>query len=104
MLKLQAEPTFKATVVIPVPGIESAKRPKVLFTFKHMTRAEFEAFKQGDEEKDAETLMRICAGWDGVDGEFNAENFGRLLQAYPGSAYAIANAYALELYGNRLGN
>lgn len=104
MLKLQAEPTFKAKVGIPIPGVERAKRPQVVFVFRHMSRADFEQFKQDDGEKDATTMMRICAGWEGVDGDFSAENFERLLQAYPGAAFVIATAYAEELYGNRLGN
>lgn len=101
MLKLQPNPTFKAKVGIPVPGEET--RPIVTFVFKHMSKADFDKFNPAG-EKDVETLMRICAGWEGVDAEFSAETLGRLCDVYPGSAFAIAEAYAKELHGGRLGN
>ena len=102
MLKLQPNPTFKCKVGIPVPGEE--KRVDVTFTFRHMTRSEFEAFNPSGEQ-DADTLLRIVAGWGSdIDGEFSRETLAKLVDIYPGSAYAIAHAFATELHGNRLGN
>jgi hypothetical protein len=99
MLKLQPNPTFKVKVGIPIPG---DKRHDVTFTFNHMTRTEFDKFSFTDVEIDG--LMRICAGWDGVEADFSRETLQRLCDVYPGSAFAIADAYARELHGGRLGN
>jgi hypothetical protein len=101
MLKLQPNPTFKAKVGIPVPGED--KRPIVTFMFNHMSKAEFDKFDPKG-ENDVQTLMRICAGWEGVDADFSQENLSKLCDAYPGSAFTIAEAYAKELHGGRLGN
>lgn len=100
MLKLQPNPTFRAKVGIPIPGEE--KRAEVWFIFNHMTREEFEAFDFKTGELDG--LMKICAGWEGVDGEFSRERMQTLINVYPGAGFAIGNAFGRELYGNRLGN
>jgi hypothetical protein len=102
MLKLQPNPTFKCKVGIPIPGEQ--KRHDITLTFKHMPRAQFEAFQAADGEADVDTLMRIIAGWDGVDGDFSRENLLALTEAYPGASFAIGTAYANELHGRRLGN
>jgi hypothetical protein len=99
MLRLQASPTFKAKVGIPVPG---EKRHEITVTFNHMTREAFNTFDFTSGEIDG--LMKIVAGWDGVEAEFSRETLAQLCNVYPGSAYAIGSAFATELHGQRLGN
>lgn len=100
MLKLDPNPTFNAVVEIPVPGDKPAK---VGFTFKHMTRKQFNEF-QAENLKDVDAILRIAKDWDGVDAEFSRESVERLIDAYHGAAYAIADAYTRELNKARLGN
>jgi hypothetical protein len=100
-LKLNPEPTFKATIRIPVPGGESEP---VEFTFKHRTLTQLKAF--GDEirgKDNAEAVMLLVAGWS-LDDAFNLENVQRLVENYPRASAAIVDGYYNELVKGRLGN
>lgn len=100
-LKLDADPTFKAKVGIPVPGRGTVD---VEFTFKHRTRDEFTEFL--DQKKDipgVEYVQEVANGWAFKDA-FTPDNITRLLQNYHGALHAIATTYTRELIGARIKN
>lgn len=99
---LNPKPTFKKKVPLPVPGdgFESVE-----FTFKHRSRDEYREFLDGlkDRTDDVELLMDIASGWE-LEDAFDAENIGRLVQGYVGSARAVLGTYIDELSKAREGN
>ncbi|MBV2160247.1 phage tail assembly chaperone [Achromobacter denitrificans] len=99
---LNPKPTFKKKVPLPIPGDGFED---VEFTFKHRTRDEFKEFLDGlkDRVDDVELLMDIVSGWV-LEDPFDAENVGRLVQGYPGSARAVLGTYIDELSKAREGN
>lgn len=100
-LKLNPEPTFKAKVGIPVPGVGIAQ---VEFTFKHRTREEVVAWiEAGREQSDGDAVCDCVVAW-GLDDEFTPENVARLCNNYSGAGGAIVAAYLDELRGARRGN
>lgn len=97
MLRLKADPTFKAPVSITAPG---GVRHTVVFHFIHRTVDEFKAFIEGDEwkgRKDAENIMAIARGWEGTDGEWSLQSLDLMLQNYHGAAGVIVDTYIREL-------
>jgi hypothetical protein len=104
MLKLKANPTFKAKVMIPVAGGESLP---VTFEFRHMTRDALESFLGGEDagkRSYEDTTCAIVAGWEGVDAPFSREAVAELFQNYMGAPLAILEVYGKELGKARLGN
>lgn len=102
MLKLKANPTFKAKVGIPVPGGEAAE---VEFEFKHMTRDGLNAFLEGAKDMSHEDMLNgLIVGWSGIDVPFSKEAVSDLCQNYMGAPTAIISAYGKELAAARLGN
>jgi hypothetical protein len=101
-LKLKADPTFKATVGIPIAGGEPAP---VLFTFKHRTKDEHEKFVTEESPKmsDLELVLAVAEGWD-LEDAFTRENVELLLQNYHRAGPVIAIAYTNELMAAKLGN
>lgn len=100
-LTLTASPTFTAKVAIPVPG---AKAVPVEFKFKGRTKDEFKDLMETlSEFDDAEAIMEIASGWD-LEDVFSADNVGKLVQNYIGSAKAILETYITQLTAARLGN
>lgn len=102
-LQLKANPTFKATVGIPVPG---GDKLDIEFEFAHMRKSEFEAFvKSGDlaTMADVDVVMKLAKGWN-LPEEFTKPNVLELLEDYHGAAQAIWLKYGAELSGARLGN
>ena len=100
-LILTAAPTFKANVLIPVPG----KKPvAVEFSFKGRTKDEFKTFIEtmGDRE-DVDVILDIATGWE-LEDAFGKESVDMLLQNYIGSARVIIEKYLAELTAARLGN
>lgn len=100
-LILTAAPTFKANVLIPVPG----KKPvAVEFNFKGRTKDEFKTFIEtmGDRE-DVDVILDIATGWE-LEDAFGKESVDMLLQNYIGSARVIIEKYLAELTAARLGN
>jgi len=101
MLKLIADPTFKAKVGIPVPGKPPAE---VEFTFKHRTREELDKFmKETDGREDADIVMDMVTAW-GLTDAFTRDNVQLLLSNYIGAPGAITSTYMQELTAHRLGN
>lgn len=100
-LSLNAAPTFKAMVAIPVAGGDSVE---VLMTFKHRTKDDLEAFTNSLAGKpDHETFMEMVEGWE-LDDPFNADSVKTLLQNYIGSGLAAYKKYVDELYKHKTGN
>lgn len=101
LLKLLADPTFKAKVPIPVAGKDAVE---VEFEFKHRTQPELTKFMEWSKDKtDIEAVMATVVGWE-LDDKFNKENVKRLLENYHGAGRAISNRYYTELMALRLGN
>ncbi len=100
--KLQASPTFIATVKIPVAG--AAPSP-VDFTFKHHTRDQFNALmaQLPKMEDDIEVVLTIASGWELAD-PFNADTLKELDQNYIGSLRAVLDTFLRENGQARLGN
>lgn len=100
-IKLTASPTFKSTVMIPVPGGRPAS---VEFIFKGRTKDEFKQFVESiDGKDDVSLILEIASGWE-LDDPFGKETVEQLLQSYLGAARAILDRYMNELTGARLGN
>lgn len=98
---LNAIPTFKAKVAIPVPG---GKDAEIEFTFKHRTRDEFKEFVEGlTDREDVAVILDVASGWD-LDDSFDADNLDALVQNYIGSARAVIETYINELTNARLKN
>lgn len=101
MFNLQPNPTFWATVSIPVPGEKEPAKIEILF--RHKTRTGVDGFIKAARENtnetdgDVELLAGIINDWKGPDGEFSRENLTALLENYPASARAITRAYISSL-------
>lgn len=105
-LTLTQQPTFAATVKVPVLG--GGTEP-VEFTFKAKRKTEFsewlESLTKRTEEarKDEEIVLGIASGWD-LEEKFDKKNLVELFELYPGSARAIVAAYINEYAGAKAGN
>lgn len=100
-IKLEADPTFKAQVGIPVPGATPAL---VEFTFKHRTKdAVLKWLGEMREAGDVDTVKSVASAWD-LDDAFTDENIGKLCNNYAGAGGAIVTAYLDELRGARTKN
>lgn len=110
MLVLQPKPTFKAVVSFPIPG---GVEGKLTVIFRHKGKKELKAFFEGlgaaeasdDAVKtDADALMELIEGWEGVDEKFSKENLETLLDSYPTSALALYETYRQEMLEGRVKN
>lgn len=105
VLKLKANPTFLATVAIPLPDGEGTHEIGV--TFKHKNKAALEEFITGESARsrsDVDSVLEIVESWTGLDGDFNRDNLTEFLQNYHGAARAIVSRYVEKLSQARLGN
>lgn len=100
-LALTAAPTFKANVLIPVPG----KKPvPVEFVFKGRTKKDFQEFIEGlRDREDVDVILDIAIGWE-LEDAFVRESIEQLLNTYIGAARAVIETYINELTAARLGN
>lgn len=106
--QVNPQPTFRATVDIPVAGGD----PMPLeLEFSHRTVDELKAlFETFEGRKDIDCIMDFVSGWHNVSNEqgekteFSREAMDALLQNYGRASLAIRNAYVFELTGARLGN
>lgn len=107
---LNPNPTFPATVLIPLPGADSQP---LQFTFKHMGRLQFAEFiksldaaRVSDVEvqtlesvsaevglnADVGFIMEVVGGW-ALQDEFNEANLRILLDSYYGASRAILSTF-----------
>jgi hypothetical protein len=93
-LTLQPNPTFTATVKIPVPG----SRPSpVEFTFRNRNREDLAAWLESLDGRPTEAaVLEMATGWDLDDG-FDAANVALLMRNYIGAWQAIYDTYLGEL-------
>jgi hypothetical protein len=100
-LSLTPNPTFKATVHIPVPGNGTAP---VEFVFKYRDRDAMQAFLEEIKGKeDADVIMAMASGWD-LDDPFDADNVDKLTKKYLASTMSILDKYLQESTGQRQKN
>lgn len=93
-LALTPNPTFKAKVLIPVPGDRPAP---VEFTFRHRNREDLASWLEKLEGKPFhEAVTEMASAWD-LEDPFDGENVKRLLSAYIGAFSAIYEKYLGEL-------
>ena len=98
---LSTSPTFKAKVLIPIPGKSSEP---VEFTFKGRTREQFKDFIDGlKDREDVDVILDIASGWE-LEDAFDKENVEMLTENYIGAARAVIEKYISELTQARLGN
>lgn len=106
MFVLQPKPTFKAEVLIPIPG---GGEGKIKFEFRHKGRKALRDFieslsKDGEARDDVDAILELVEGWDGVSEKFSKEALETLVDAYPGAARAIFDAYHSALLEGRAKN
>ena len=109
MLRIQPNPTFEASVEIPVPGVEAFAPIKL--TFRHKGREALNAWLQAAKDRqDADWLGEVIAGWsgvtdaDGAEQPYSLQALGKVLDTYPASGTAIFEAYLAQLTQARRGN
>lgn len=104
MLKLQPNPTFRASVGITVPG--ESKPALVDIEFRHQPKEKLVEFTKrlADGRSDVEILEEILVGWKGVDAEYSPSALRDLLSNYPASGLEILKAYLAELSESRRKN
>lgn len=97
MLKITADPTFKAKVRIPTAG---GAVHTIEVEFRHKTADEFREFMSGPaaaSRSDVDTVLEIVVGWSGVDAPFNRESLEALFQNHIAAPREIGKVYAEEL-------
>ena len=100
-LALKANPTFPATVAIPVAGSDPVN---VKFTFTHRTKSALDAFIGSRAEvSDIDSFMSMVEGWD-LEDAFTKENAESVLENYIGSALVVYRAYIDELVKAKVKN
>lgn len=100
--KLNPEPTFRATVDIPVAGADDTP---LEVEFRHKKKDDLKAFFVSFADRsDAECLLDIVVTWHNCEAPFNAEALETLLQNYPAAGKAILAKYSQEATGARRGN
>jgi hypothetical protein len=93
-LTINASPTFKAKVGIPIPGADPVE---VEFTFKHRTKDQLNDFiKTRADKTDAQSLMDMVSAWDFAE-ELTIESAHTMLQNYMGAAVEVYRTYVREL-------
>lgn len=97
VFKVDPDPTFWATVEIPMIGGKVGKL-EVEFKFKDRD-AYSEFFTVNDGKKDIEALPEIVVGWRGADAPYSVEALGRLLRNYPLSGAAFIKTYRDSIWG-----
>jgi hypothetical protein len=106
MFKLQPNPTFKSSVLIPIPG---GKDGKITVIFKHKGRKALQEFfasltDEKNTRTDVEALAELIADWEGVDVKYSEEALEQLLDAYPSAAMAMFDAYRAAVLDARVKN
>lgn len=108
MFKLNASPTFKATVRITVPGGEPQP---IEFEFKHKTRTGLAEWTKGHSSRsDRDIVPEFIVGWSGVinaagdEEPFTVDAFMKLCENYPAAALEVYAGYMAALMESRTKN
>lgn len=97
MFQIVAQPTFAATVDVPVPG--GGTLPLEL-VFKHKTREAALEFMQrpaAEGATDGSVLDEIVAGWSNVEEPYSPDNMTVLCGNFAGAPEVILERYFTEL-------
>lgn len=100
-IKLEPNPTFRASVTIHPPGDGTSF--EIDCEFRHKTTEQRDEFVKGS-KFDLEAVQEILVGWSDDAVPYKAETLIVLLGNYPGAASAIVTTYLRELVGARRGN
>ena len=99
---LNPAPTFTAPVKIPVPGY--SEPAEVVFTFKHRTKEQYNAFlDQVKDMEDVEAIKAVATAW-GLPDNFSDENIALFVQNYIAGGRSVIETYLTELTKARAGN
>lgn len=91
MFKLEVSPHFWSRVEIPVPG---GGTQALRLRFKTKTKRELAALRANESGMDDFAIVReIVVDWQDGPGDFSAEALDRLVDTFPGAAFAILEAY-----------
>lgn len=91
---LKVDPTFKATVKIPIPG---GPDQGLDFTFKHRSRSQIKEFLEtAPDRSDVENIMQMATAWDVVE-PFNEEQIKFLCENFTSAPGLIFEKYLDEL-------
>ncbi|MBD9419815.1 hypothetical protein IB259_11165 [Achromobacter sp. ACM04] len=104
VFSLTPPPTFPAVVEIPRPGAEPAELHLV---FKHKDDDQLKEWlaSASGAKSDAEWLLGIVDGWEGVSAKFSPDALATLVRNYHAPAVtAIVDKYLAELTEARRGN
>lgn len=100
--KINPNPTFKASVEIPVPG---GKSGTIKFEFRYKDVEQLlDWIARLKELGDVAAVFEIVEGWTDVDMEYSREALEKLIANYHGSALLIMEAYSAELTKSRRKN
>lgn len=117
MLKIKPNPTFPATIIIPVPGSDPVP---VRVEFRYLKRSEQADIFDGPGEdaelqkttrasvlqRDTELVQRLLSGWseDDTGAEFSPEAVAEMIDVLPGAASAIVRGFFDAISEARTGN
>jgi hypothetical protein len=91
-LSLTPNPTFSASVLIPIPGADPVP---VQFTFRHRNRQELKDWLSKERE-DVDAILEMATAWDLAE-PFERPAVELLVKNYFGSAQAAIEKYLSEL-------
>lgn len=100
--KIQANPTFEATITLVGQGREQ----RLKLVFRHMTRTQYRDLlnEVGKEEKSVESaILELIDSWD-ADAELSIESLRLMDDHQPGAAWSILAGYGEALGVARKGN
>jgi len=90
MFQLQPNPTFWATVSIPVPG--EKKTPTIEVEFRHKAKSQLDLLIKSEQPLNT-AMAEIVNNWKGVSDKFSQDNLVALLDNYPSAAGVIFEVY-----------
>lgn len=100
-LRLDPNPTFPATVIVPVAGDAPVQ---VKITFKHRTKDQLQEFTRSRADKtDADSILAMACAWD-LEEPFTEQNIEKMCQNYIAAPLEIYKAYLAELLGEKAKN
>lgn len=102
MFTIEANPTFKASLVLVGQGREQTLN----VTYRHKDTDEFRALMDAvakEEKTVAAALLELVESWD-ADAELNADTIAKLQKAQPGVDWAIVEGYSRSVVVARKGN
>ncbi|WP_368640483.1 phage tail assembly chaperone [Castellaniella ginsengisoli] len=100
-IKLEPNPTFRATVTIQPPG--DGKPFDIDCEFRHKTTEQRDEFAKST-KNDLDAVREILVGWKDDAVPYSDDVLATLIGNYPSAAVAFVGTYLRELMGARRGN